>query len=304
MSNFLIVIAGPTAIGKTNLAITLAQRLNTIILSSDSRQFYRQTSIGTAKPTNEELNAAPHYFINSLDIADNYNVGSFERDALQLLDTQFKQHQSVIMVGGSGLYIRAVCEGLDEFPEVPTTIRTTINHHYQTEGIAYLQNNLQKLDPNYYAIVDTNNPQRMIRALEVCMGTNKPFSSFLLRNANARPFKCIKIALDTDRATLYNQINKRVDDMMAMGLEAEARNLYPSKQLNALQTVGYQELFSYFDGTSTLTEAVELIKQNTRRYAKRQLTWLRKDPEFLWFEPTDIDTIWATIQDISAKPMP
>lgn len=301
MSNFLIVIAGPTAIGKTNLAITLAQRLDTIILSSDSRQFYRQTSIGTAKPSNDELTAAPHYFINSLDITDNYNVGSFERDALQLLDTQFKQHQSVIMVGGSGLYIRAVCEGLDEFPEVPTTIRATINHHYQTEGITYLQTNLQQLDPNYYAVVDTNNPQRMIRALEVCMGTNKPFSSFLVRNANSRPFKCIKIALDTNRATLYNRINKRVDDMMAMGLEAEARNLYPFKQLNALQTVGYQELFSYFDGSISLTQAVALIKQNTRRYAKRQLTWLRKDPEFLWFEPTDIDAIWATIVDILSE---
>lgn len=298
MNNFLIVIAGPTAIGKTDLAITLARRLDTVILSSDSRQFYRQTSIGTAKPSGEELKAVPHYFINSLDITDNYSVGSFERDALQLLDTQFKQHGAVLMVGGSGLYIRAVCEGLDEFPEISEDIRMQINLKFKVEGIAYLQETLRQLDPDYYAIVDTNNPHRMIRALEICMGTGQTFSSFWTRSATERPFKCIKIALNTDRAALYERINKRVDKMMELGLEAEARELYPQKELNALQTVGYQELFGYFDGIHTLTEAVELIKRNTRRYAKRQLTWLRKDPDFLWFEPTDVEGIWQRIKEI------
>lgn len=298
MNNFLIVIAGPTAIGKTDLAITLARRLDTVILSSDSRQFYRQTSIGTAKPSGEELKAVPHYFINSLDITDNYSVGSFERDALQLLDTQFKQHGAVLMVGGSGLYIRAVCEGLDEFPEISEDIRMQINLKFKVEGITYLQETLRQLDPDYYAIVDTNNPHRMIRALEICMGTGQTFSSFWTRSATERPFKCIKIALNTDRAALYERINKRVDKMMELGLEAEARELYPQKELNALQTVGYQELFGYFDGIHTLTEAVELIKRNTRRYAKRQLTWLRKDPDFLWFEPTDVEGIWQRIKEI------
>lgn len=299
MNNFLIVIAGPTAIGKTDLAITLARRLGTVILSSDSRQFYRQTSIGTAKPSGEELKAVPHYFINSLDITDNYSVGSFERDALQLLDTQFKQHGAVLMVGGSGLYIRAVCEGLDEFPAVSEDIRMQINLKFKVEGITYLQETLRQLDPDYYAIVDTNNPHRMIRALEICMGTGQTFSSFWTRSTTERPFKCIKIALNTDRAALYERINKRVDKMMELGLEAEARELYPQKELNALQTVGYQELFDYFDGIHTLTEAVELIKRNTRRYAKRQLTWLRKDPEFLWFEPTDVAGIWQRIKEIT-----
>ncbi|MBP7533359.1 MAG: tRNA (adenosine(37)-N6)-dimethylallyltransferase MiaA [Chitinophagales bacterium] len=298
MNNFLIVIAGPTAIGKTDLAITLARRLDTVILSSDSRQFYRQTSIGTAKPSGEELKAVPHYFINSLDITDNYSVGSFERDALQLLDTQFKQHGAVLMVGGSGLYIRAVCEGLDEFPAISEDIRMQINLKFKVEGITYLQETLRQLDPDYYAIVDTNNPHRMIRALEICMGTGQTFSSFWTRSATERPFKCIKIALNTDRAALYERINKRVDKMMELGLEAEARELYPQKELNALQTVGYQELFGYFDGIHTLTEAVELIKRNTRRYAKRQLTWLRKDPDFLWFEPTDVEGIWQRIKEI------
>ncbi len=298
MNNFLIVIAGPTAIGKTDLAITLARRLDTVILSSDSRQFYRQTSIGTAKPSGEELKAVPHYFINSLDITDNYSVGSFERDALQLLDTQFKQHGAVLMVGGSGLYIRAVCEGLDEFPEISEDIRMQINLKFKVEGIAYLQETLRQLDPDYYAIVDTNNPHRMIRALEICMGTGQTFSSFWTRSTTERPFKCIKIALNTDRAALYERINKRVDKMMELGLEAEARELYPQKELNALQTVGYQELFDYFDGIHTLTEAVELIKRNTRRYAKRQLTWLRKDSDFLWFEPTDVEGIWQRIKEI------
>jgi tRNA dimethylallyltransferase len=298
MNNFLIVIAGPTAIGKTDLAITLARRLDTVILSSDSRQFYRQTSIGTAKPSGEELKAVPHYFINSLDITDNYSVGSFERDALQLLDTQFKQHGAVLMVGGSGLYIRAVCEGLDEFPAISEDIRMQINLKFKVEGITYLQETLRQLDPDYYAIVDTNNPHRMIRALEICMGTGQTFSSFWTRSATERPFKCIKIALNTDRAALYERINKRVDKMMELGLEAEARELYPQKELNALQTVGYQELFDYFDGIHTLTEAVELIKRNTRRYAKRQLTWLRKDSDFLWFEPTDVEGIWQRIKEI------
>lgn len=298
MDNFLIIIAGPTAIGKTDLAITLARRLGTVILSSDSRQFYRQTSIGTAKPSDEELKAVPHYFINSLDITDNYSVGSFERDALQLLDAQFKQHQTVLMVGGSGLYIRAVCEGLDEFPAISEDIRMQINLKFKVEGITYLQEKLQQLDPDYYAIVDTNNPHRMIRALEICMGTGQTFSSFWTRSATERPFKCLKIALNTNRAALYERINKRVDNMIELGLEAEARELYPQKELNALKTVGYQELFGYFDGIHTLTEAVELIKRNTRRYAKRQLTWLRKDPEFLWFEPTDVEGIWERIKEI------
>lgn len=287
----LIVIAGPTAVGKTALTIHLAQVLNTVIVSCDSRQFYQEMNIGTAKPTGMELAAAPHFFINSLSIFDAYSVGDFERDALAFLEKKFVEKQAILMTGGSGLYIKAVCEGFDPFPTIDKKQRLQIEQQYQQQGIGYLQETLQQLDPVYFKQVDTHNPQRMMRALEVCLATGKPFSAFRKQKAATRPFHTLKIMLDRPRPELYDRINRRVDMMLENGLLEEAEQLYAHKHLNALQTVGYKELFDYFDGVTSLQEAIELIKRNSRRYAKRQLTWFRKDPDFTWFHPEDVDTI-------------
>jgi tRNA dimethylallyltransferase len=275
----LLIIAGPTAVGKTEYAIKKALELQTIIVSADSRQFYRETNIGTAKPTADELNTVPHYFINSLSIFDNYNVGDFERDALALLNKEFLNRDHIVMAGGSGLYIKAICEGLDTFPPIDESIRPRLQEQYEQEGIAHLQNLLQDLDPHCYAKIDQQNPHRLLRALEVCIGTGKPYSSFLNKRQRNAAFNIKKTVLYADRELLYQRINKRVDAMIQAGLEAEARQLYPHRQLNALQTVGYQELFDHFDGKYSFAEAVELIKRNTRRYAKRQLTWFRHQSE-------------------------
>lgn len=283
-TNYLINIVGPTAIGKTSLAIQLANKFNTEIISADSRQFYKEMSIGTAVPSAEELQAAKHHFIQHISIEDNYNVGDFESDAIQKLDELFKNNKIVIMVGGSGLYTKSVLEGLDYFPEVSLEIRQELNLKLEKEGLDSLQQQLHKLDPDYYKIVDLENPHRVIRALEVCISSGKPYSSYLNQPKKKRNFTAISIGLSADREIIYDRINRRVDLMITEGLMDEAKALFPKRELNALNTVGYKELFSYLEGKDSLETAVSEIKKNTRRFAKRQLTWFRKDQEINWFD--------------------
>lgn len=281
----LIVIVGPTAIGKTSLTIELAKHYQTEIISADSRQFFKEMSIGTAKPSPEELAAAPHHFINSHSVNQLFSTGDFEVQALALMEKLFAKHQVLLMVGGSGLYINAVCNGLDDMPEIDLDIREKLNQQFAEEGIESIRTQLAALDPEYFAKVDQSNPQRMIRGLEVVLSTGQKLSSFLTANKKERPFKIIKIGLNTDREKLYQQINYRVDLMMQEGLLEEVKSLEAYKELNALKTVGYSEIFDYLDGKMDLATAVDKIKQNTRRFAKRQLTWFKKDTQTTWFEP-------------------
>ena len=278
----LIVIAGPTASGKTAFAIKVAKALNTVILSADSRQFYKEMSIGTAAPTKEELSQVQHYFVHHISIEDKYDVADYERDALQLLDKLFQDHETVIMTGGSGLFIDAVCNGIDEMPDIQPEIREKVENLLQKGGLKALQDEVQRLDPEYFAIVDQQNPRRLQRALEVCYQTGKTFTSFRSGNTVKRDFDIKKYALLWEREALIARIDKRVDLMMKQGLLEEAKSLYPKRHLNALNTVGYKELFAFFDGQCTLAEAVELIKIHTRQYAKRQMTWLRRDVGYQW----------------------
>jgi len=284
MNNYLISVVGPTAIGKTLLSIKLAKHFNTEIISADSRQFFREMQIGTAAPTTEELESVKHHFIHHKSIEDNYNVGAFERDALERLDSLFKSHKVVIMVGGSGLYVDAVTKGLDDFPKVDSKIREELNKKLETKGLMSLQEQLKVLDVQTYNTIAINNPHRVIRALEICIGTNKPYSSYLNQKKTKRSFKTITIGLTAEREIIYNRINQRVDKMMENGLLDEVKNLLPYRDLNALNTVGYKELFSYLNGEWTLDFAVSEIKKNSRRFAKRQLTWFRKDNSILWFD--------------------
>ena len=279
----LIVIVGPTAVGKTAIAIKLAQQLKTEIVSADSRQFYREMSIGTAKPTADELLQARHHFIDSHSVTESFNVGDFEKQALQLLEELFKTHDKVIMAGGSGLFIQAVTQGFDELPVADVGLRNNLNRELAEKGIQFLQEKLKEADPVYYEQVDLNNPQRLIRALEVFETTGTPFSSYRKATTNKRPFHIVKIGLDLPRDILYQRINQRVDAMIDQGLVEEVRSLLPYRHLNALNTVGYNELFDYLDVKTDLNTAIELIKQNTRRFAKRQLTWFRKDKEVKWY---------------------
>ncbi|WP_316803905.1 tRNA (adenosine(37)-N6)-dimethylallyltransferase MiaA [Pedobacter nototheniae] len=281
----LIVVVGPTAIGKTALAITLAKHFGTEIISADSRQFFKEMAIGTAKPDVEELAAAKHHFIDSHSVTQLFSTGDFEVEALKTIDTIFNHHNTAIMVGGSGLYINAVVNGLDEMPEIDLSIREKLNKQFESEGISVIQTQLALHDPEYFAKVDQQNPQRMIRGLEVFLSTGKKLSSMLSATKKQRPFNIIKIGLNTDRPILYNRINLRVDKMMHEGLLNEVKSLQSFRMLNALNTVGYAELFDYLDGKITLEEAIAAIKQNTRRFAKRQLTWFRRDEEIKWFEP-------------------
>lgn len=281
----LIVVVGPTAIGKTELAIKLAQFYTSEIISADSRQFFKEMNIGTAKPSLQELAAAPHHFINSHSIQTLFSTGDFEVEGLKLIDQLFKKHETLIMVGGSGLYIDSICKGLDDLPEIDLEIRNQLNEKLATEGIEAIQIQLQKLDPEYFEKVDQFNPQRMIRGLEVVLSSGKKLSSFLTDSKKERPFKIIKIGLNTDRNILYQRINKRVDVMMESGLLNEVQQLVTFKQYNALNTVGYSELFDYLEGKTDLASAVAMIKQNTRRFAKRQITWFRRDDSTRWFEP-------------------
>ncbi|SFS35272.1 tRNA (adenosine(37)-N6)-dimethylallyltransferase MiaA [Lutibacter maritimus] len=283
MNKYLIAVVGATAIGKTTLSIQLAKHLNTEIISCDSRQFYKEMEIGTAVPNKEELNAVKHHFIQNRSIFDDYSVGDFEKDAIKKLEELFKKHNVVVLVGGSGLYANAVIDGLDYFPEVSPDIRKQLNHQLQQNGITALQEQLKKLDIESYQTIEIANPQRLIRALEICIGTGKTYASFKNKNKHPRNFKTIKIGLTAPREIMYQRINQRVDIMMQQGLLEEAKKLHPHKDLNALQTVGYKELFSYFENEFTLDFAIEEIKKNTRRFAKRQVTWNKKDTDIHWF---------------------
>lgn len=301
MNKYLITVIGATAIGKTALSIKLAQHFKTEIISCDSRQFYKEMNIGTAVPSKEELAAAKHHFIQNRSIFEDYSVGHFERDALQKLEELFAKSNTVIMVGGSGLYTNAVIDGLDYFPEVNPEIRIQLNQQLENGELKLLQTKLKELDIESYNTIEIENPHRLIRALEICIGTGKPYSAFKNKDKEKRNFIPIKIGLTADREIMYNRINKRVDLMLEEGLLEEAKKLYPHKNLNALQTVGYRELFNYFDGNCTLDFAIDEIKKNTRRFAKRQVTWNKKDTAIHWFdfeEPTSeiIKKIEALIQ--------
>jgi len=280
----LITIVGPTAIGKTALSIQLAKHYNTEIISCDSRQFFREMTVGTAVPNEDELNEVKHHFIQSRSIHDAYNVGQFERDALVKLEELFKTHDTVIMVGGSGLYVNAVIEGLDYFPKVAPEIREELNNTLANDGIHSLQEQLKELDLETYETIAIENPHRLIRALEICIGSGETYSGFKNKPKKPRNFTSIKIGLTADRQLIYDRINQRVTLMMDAGLLEEAKNLYPFKDLNSLQTVGYRELFSFFDGEVSKEKAIQEIQKNTRRFAKRQLTWFRKDLAILWFD--------------------
>jgi tRNA dimethylallyltransferase len=288
--NYLITIIGPTAIGKTSLSIALAQHFGCDILSCDSRQFFKEMKIGTAVPSEEELAAAPHHFIQNKSIFESYSVGDFEQEALAKLDELFQKNNVQIMVGGSGLYIDAVLKGFDEFPEIDPSVRAEINKKYDVLGIDYLQEQLQMLDSEYFQKLQTENPQtlqnpqRMKRFVEVCIGSGKPYSSFIGKRKNTRNFTPIIIGLEAEREIMYDRINQRVDLMLNEGLLAEVEALYPNKELNALQTVGYRELFDYFENKTNLEFAIEQIKMNTRRFAKRQMTWFKRTENVTWFD--------------------
>jgi tRNA dimethylallyltransferase len=300
----LITLAGPTASGKTKTAIALAQHFDTVILSADSRQFYKELKIGTAAPTAEELAAVKHYFAGQLSIHNYYNVSRYEQEVLQLLDELFRTHRCVIMTGGSGLYMDAVCEGIDQLPEPDAALRESINELFRQQGLVGLQQRLQQLDPEYYEIVDRNNPNRLKRAIEVCLQTGATYTSLRVKKVQRRPFNIIKLGLNLPRAELFDNIHRRTDAMINQGLVDEVRNLLPHRHLNALNTVGYKEIFAFLDGKMTLEEAVEKIKTNTRRYAKRQLTWFQRDKAITWFRPDKVEEmikfVEGQIRDIQA----
>ena len=287
----LISIVGPTAIGKTGLAIKLAQHYSTDIMSCDSRQFYKEMTIGTAVPSTSELAEAKHHFIQNISIHEKYSVGDFERDGLAFLDEYFQNNNLCIMVGGSGLYEKAITTGFDIFPEIDPIFREQLNQELETDGIEKLQLELKQVDPIYYEEVDIYNKQRVIRALEIYRGSGQPFSKFRNQDLNKRPFNIIKIGLELPRQEMYDRINQRVDIMMNEGLLDEAKSLYPLKELNALQTVGYRELFDFFEDKIDLNFANEEIKKNTRRFAKRQMTWFKKDQDVNWFSPLEKEEI-------------
>jgi tRNA dimethylallyltransferase len=287
----IIIIVGPTAIGKTGLSIELANALNTEIISCDSRQFYKELKIGSAPPSSKELAEAKHHFIHHLSVTDDYNAGEFEVNAIAKIKELHKTKNTIIVVGGSGLYVDAICKGFDKMPEIPDQIRIKLNLKLDVKGLVWLQDELKKVDPNFYATCDHQNPQRLLRALEVFIATGEPFSSYKSAKPKHRPFEIIKIGLTTEREILYNRINTRVDQMLENGLLEEVESLIPFQHKNALQTVGYKEIFAFYNNDCTLEKAVENIKRNTRRFAKRQLTWFRKDKETTWFEPHQISEI-------------
>lgn len=298
LNKTLIVIVGPTGIGKTALAIELARHFSTEIISADSRQFFKEMEIGTAKPSPEELNAAPHHFINSHSIQTLFSTGDFEIQALQLMEDLFKKQDLLIMVGGSGLYIDAVCNGLDDLPDTDLNIREQLKQQLEEEGIESIKQQLKIYDPEYYEKVDQANPQRMVRGLEFFLSTGEKLSSYQTNSKKQRPFNIIKIGLNMDRAALYQRINHRVDQMMDAGLLEEVKGLKEYRKYNALNTVGYSELFDYLDGHIPLETAVDKIKQNTRRFAKRQLTWFRRDDNTAWFEPNASKAVILHINNV------
>jgi tRNA dimethylallyltransferase len=291
MAKTLIIVTGPTAIGKTRIAIETAKFFHTEIVSADSRQIYRELSIGTAVPSPEELAEIKHHFIHSHSILENYNASRYETEAIGLLENLFNIYDAVVMTGGSMLYIDAVCSGIDTMPDVDTELRDNLKTRLKEEGIESLRLQLKKLDPVYYSRVDLKNPARIVHALEISLMTGKPYSSFRTSPKKERPFTIIKIGLDCGRTELHRRINRRVDQMLEAGLEDEARKVYPLKNLNALNTVGYREFFASFSGEISKEKAIERIKRNTRRYARKQLTWFRKDPEINWFHPDEPEKI-------------
>ena len=288
----LIVIVGATGSGKTDLSISVAEHFAAPIISTDSRQFYRGMAIGTAQPSREQMARVEHHLVDCLDVSEEFNCGAYERVALERLAELFEKHDTVVAVGGSGLYIKALCEGMDDLPDAEPALREELLRRLETEGLESLVEQLRELDEVYYNEVDRCNPQRVLRAVEVCLTTGKPYSSLRKGGAKKRDFEIVKIGIDYPREELYGRINRRVDMMMDAGLESEARTMLPHRHLNALQTVGFSELFDYFDGTISKEEAVELIKRNSRRYAKRQMTWFRRDKDIKWFtKPTSAEVI-------------
>lgn len=293
---YLIVVVGPTAVGKTAIGIQLAKHFDTDVISCDSRQFYKELTVGTAKPTVQEMDGVIHHFINSHSIDQVVSAGDFEKECLSLLSELYLKKDIYVLVGGSGLFVKALLEGLDHFPEVPHSVRETLNARFEKEGILPLQEELKERDPIYFEKVDIHNHQRIIRALEVCIGTGRPFSSYLSNSITKRPFTPIKVGLSLDRAVLFNRINLRVDQMINNGLEAEVQGVSGYQDHYALRTVGYQELFDFFQGKTSKEKAIELIKRNTRRYAKRQLTWFKKDEETKWFAPSNFPEVLSYIK--------
>jgi len=287
----LIVITGPTAVGKTKLTIELARHFNVPIINADSRQLFRGMEIGTAAPTDKERQQARHEFTGMLNLEDYYSASMFEQDVLSWLSQHFKEHDIALMSGGSMMYIDAVCNGIDDIPTIREDIRTMMKQRLQEEGLEALCEELKRLDPEHYEVVDKKNTRRVVHALEICHQTGNTYTSFRKQQKKERPFHLIKIGLNRPREELYERINQRVDNMMEQGLEAEARKLYPQRQLNALNTVGYKEMFAYMDGTWTLEEAIERMKGNTRRYARKQLTWFKRDKDMKWFHPDDKEQI-------------
>jgi tRNA dimethylallyltransferase len=291
----LIVITGPTAVGKTALCLDIAQHYGIPIINADSRQIYKELQIGTASPTAEQLSQVKHYFVGTLSLNDYYSASLFEQQVLEILDSEFREHDYALMTGGSMMYIDAVCNGIDDIPTVDDETREKLKSRLANEGLESLVEELRKLDPEYYEIVDKQNPRRVVHGLEICLMTGKTYTSFRKREKKQRPFRIIKIGLNRDREELYNRINQRVDQMMNDGLLKEAQQLYPMRQMNALNTVGYKEMFTYLDGIWSLEEAIERIKGNTRRYARKQLTWYKKDEQIRWFHPDDKDNIISYI---------
>ena len=294
----LIVVTGPTAVGKTNLCIDIARHFGIPIVNADSRQIYRELRIGTAAPTEEQLRQVRHYFVGTLELDDYYSASMYEQQAMALLERLFATSDYALLAGGSMMYIDAVCNGIDDIPTIDDDTRATMKRRLAEEGLEALCEELHRLDPEHYDIVDRHNPRRVVHALEICHATGRTYTSFRKNKRKERPFNIIKIGLNLPREELYERINRRVDQMMADGLLEEARQLYNKRHLNALNTVGYKEMFAYLDGTWTLEEAVERLKGNTRRYARKQLTWFKKDPDVVWFHPDDIDKITDYIKHV------
>lgn len=298
----LIVLIGPTGVGKTELSLAIAEKYHSAIISSDSRQLYSNLKIGTAAPTPEQLDRVRHYFVGTLRLTDYYSAAQFEAEALGKLEELFKQNPVEVMTGGSMMYVDAVCKGIDDIPTVDKETRDLLLRRYETEGLEQLCAELKLLDPEYYKIVDRKNHKRVIHALEICYMTGKTYTSFRTRSKKERPFHILKIGLFRDREELYNRINRRVDMMMEQGLLEEARAVYPYRQLNSLNTVGYKELFNYFDGTWTLPFAIEKIKQNSRIYSRKQMTWFKRDPDITWFHPDEPDMVFAFLDQKLQRP--
>ena len=297
MAKTLVVLIGPTGVGKTELSLRLAEKFNTSIVSSDSRQLYADLKIGTAAPTPEQLKRVPHHFIGTLKLTDYYSAAQYEIEALKLIESLFIEKDVVILTGGSMMYVDAICKGIDDIPTVDSETRELMLRRYEAEGLDTLSAELKLLDPDYYKIVDIKNPKRVIHALEICYMTGKTYTSFRIREKKQRPFRILKIGLIRDREELYNRINQRVDIMMEEGLLEEAKSVYPHRQLNSLNTVGYKELFNYLDGEWTLPFAIEKIKQNSRIYSRKQMTWFKRDPEITWFHPAQTEEIMKFLEE-------